>query len=147
MARIKIGNRIEGSVNLDDGQILVAEVTATAAEMRALATTVKELVAAPGAGKALYAVWFSVELLGATSFGGVGAGDDLTLRNTDNAGDLWGTMETTGFLTLTTRPKRIHYVRTITGTENVDLVLGSGGAITGGSDCLVKVGYSVVEAE
>ena len=107
----------------------------------------KLMVAAPGAGKALYAVWFSVEMLGATSFGGVGAGDDFTLRNTDNSGDLWGTIETTGFLTLTTLPKRLHYVRTITGTENVSLVLGSGGAITGGSDCLVKVGYNVVEAE
>ena len=147
MARIKIGNRIEGAVDLEEAQILVAEATVTAAEMQALATTVKALVAAPGAGKALYAVWFSVEMLGATSFGGVAGGDDLTLRNTDNSGDLWGTIETTGFLTLTTRPKRLHYVRTITGTENVDLVLGSGGAVTGGSDCLVKVGYTVVEAE
>ena len=147
MARIKIGNRIEGAVDLEEAQILVAEATVTAAEMQALATTVKALVAAPGAGKALYAVWFSVEMLGATSFGGVAGGDDLTLRNTNNAGDLWGTIETTGFLTLTTRPKRLHYVRTITGTENVDLVLGSGGAVTGGSDCLVKVGYTVVEAE
>ena len=147
MARIEISNRIEGAVDLEEAQILVAEVTVTAAEMQALATTVKLVVAAPGAGKALYAVWYSVEMLGTTSFGGVGAGDDLTLRNTNNAGDLWGTMETTGFLTLTTRPKRIHYVRTITGTENVSLVLGSGGAITGGSVCLVKVGYTVVEAE
>ena len=147
MARIEISNRIEGSVNLEEGHIYVAEETVTAAEMQALATTPKLMVAAPGAGKALYAVWFSVEMLGATSFGGVGAGDDFTLRNTDNSGDLWGTIETTGFLTLTTLPKRLHYVRTITGTENVSLVLGSGGAITGGSDCLVKVGYNVVEAE
>ena len=147
MARIEISNRIEGSVNLEEGHIYVAEETVPAAEMRALATTVKLMVAAPGASKALYAVWFSVEMLGTTSFGGVATGDDFTLRNTDNSGDLWGTIETTGFLTLTTRPKRLHYVRTITGTENVSLVLGSGGAITGGSDCLVKVGYNVVEAE
>ena len=147
MARIEIANRIEGAVNLEEGHIYVEEVTVTAAEMQALATTVKLMVAAPGAGKALYAVWFSVEMLGTTSFGGVAGGDDLTLRNTNNAGDLWGTIETTGFLTLTTRPKRLHYVRTITGTENDSLVLGSGGAVTGGSDCLVKVGYNVVEAE
>ena len=147
MARIEISNRIEGAVNLEEGHIYVAEETVTAAEMRALATTVKLMVAAPGASKALYAVWFSVEMLGATSFGGVAGGDDLTLRNTNNAGDLWGTIETTGFLTLTTRPNRLHYVRTITGTENVSLVLGSGGGVTGGSDCLVKVGYNVVEAE
>ena len=97
-------------MNLEEGHIYVAEETVTAAEMQALATTPKLMVAAPGAGKALYAVWFSVEMLGATSFGGVGAGDDFTLRNTDNSGDLWGTIETTGFLTLTTLPKRLHYV-------------------------------------
>ena len=39
MARIEISNRIEGSVNLEEGHIYVAEETVTAAEMQALATT------------------------------------------------------------------------------------------------------------
>ena len=147
MARIEIGNRIEGSVNLEQDEEHVAEVVVSTAEMRALAATVKELVAAPGAGKALYPRWISVEMLGAVAFGGIASGDDLHLRTATQTGDNWASMETTGFLDQTTRPKQVTYSRTITGKENMSLVLGSGGAITGGSPCLVKVGYTVVEAE
>ena len=147
MARIEIGNRIEGSVDLEQGEVHVAELVIPVAQMRALASTVRELVAAPGAGKALYAQWISVEMLGTTAFGGLASGDDLHLRSATQTGDNWASVETTGFLDQTTQPKLIAYARTITGKENLSLVLGSGGAITGGSDCLVKVGYSVVEAE
>ena len=72
MTRIKIGNRdSEGSVNLEQDEEHVAELVVPAAEMRALAATVKELVAAPGAGKALYPRWISVEMLGTVAFGGI----------------------------------------------------------------------------
>ena len=147
MTRIEIGNRIDGAVDLEQDEEHVAALVVPAAEMRALAATVKELVAAPGAGKALYPRWISVEMLGPTAFGGVSSGDDLHLRSATQTGDNWASLETTGFLDQTTQPKLITYSRTITGKENMSLVLGSGGAITGGSDCLVKVGYTVVEAE
>ena len=146
MARIEIGNRIEGAVDLEEGEILVAEVTLTAAKMRALNATVQELVPEPGAGKALYPQWISVEMLGTTAFGGIASGDDLHLRSASQTGDNWASVETTGFLDQVTQPKLNTYARTITGKENMSLVLGSGGAITGGSDCLVKVGYTVVDA-
>ena len=147
MTRIEIGNRIEGAVDLEQDEVHVAELVIPAAQMRALATTVKEMVAAPGVAKALYPRWVSVEMLGTTAFGGIASGDDLHLRSASATGDNWATVETTGFLDQVTQPKRVTYVRTITGKENMSLVLHSGGAITGGSDCLVKVGYTVEAAE
>jgi hypothetical protein len=147
MARIEISNRIEGSVDLEEGQTLVAEVTVTAAEMRALNATPHELVAAPGAGKALRPVWFSVEMLGVVAFAGIAGGEDLHLRTTDNAGSSWGMIETTGFLDQDDEQSSMVYVNARSLADNSNLVLGNSGAITLGSDCLVKVGYNVVEAE
>ena len=143
MARIEIDNRIEGAVDLEEGEIFEAEVTLTAVQMRALGTTVQELVPAPGAGKGLFARWYSVEMLGATAFGGIAAGEDLHVRITNNSGDDLGGMETIGFLDQTTKPTKTRVARIITPKPNTNLVLGNAGAITGGSPCKIKIAYSV----
>ena len=147
MARIEISNKIEGAVDLEEGEIFETEVTLTAVQMRALGTTVRELVPAPGAGKGLYVKWYSVEMLGIVAFGGIAAGEDLHVRTTNNSGDDWGSLETTGFLDQITKPTKTRVARILSPSPNTNLVLGNAGAITGGSPCKIKIAYSVLAVE
>lgn len=143
-------DRLVNSIKSDDihpAVVQYAEVAITAAEMLALATTAKELVAAPGAGYAL-------EFLSATFIFDYGAvftvagGDDLAVRHTDGSGTIVSlTLETTGLLdTAADAVKTMKPLATdVTITANAALVLDNVGSNYGGtgSPCRVKVAYRV----
>ena len=75
------------------------DVTITSTQLLALNNTAIDLVAAPGAGKALILLGAILFLdYNSTAYDGVAAGEDLTINYTDKTGDVLATIETTGFL-------------------------------------------------
>ncbi len=119
-----------------------AEVVITAAQMLAAHTTGIEVIAAPGAGKAIVpkVVEFFLDYNSA-AYAAIATGDDIYLRYTDVSGNIVGTVETTGFLDQTSDQRRILVnAGTFTPTANAALVFALGGAITtGDSPLTVKV--------
>lgn len=149
-------------VDLAGRLIYRRDTTVTAAEGQALNATVKELVPAPGAGRFLWPVTFvaSINVAGytgaGTAFGGIAAGEDLTVWYGDGAGtaattSLWATVETTGFLDQTTEQIRaveaaltVSAVANFTPLANRNLVLNNSGAITLGSSFRVTTFYRII---
>lgn len=81
-------------------EVATVKVTMTAAEVKALAAAPKELVAAPGANLILELIGLTLRLVhGGTNDFVAGAGDDLTVKYTDDSGvAATGAIETTGFI-------------------------------------------------
>jgi hypothetical protein len=131
-----------------------AQVTLTAAEVKALATKPIELVAAPAAGKALVFLGATFKLVyGSEVF--AEAGDNLGIKYTDAAGvQVSATIETTGFIdqsanTYTSGIAANDAIVVATGAEAKALVLDNLNAnITGNasndSTLVVSVLYRVV---
>jgi len=126
-------------------------VTVSSAELLALNATPKELVAAPGAGKAIV-------LLGATAFldfettayDGIAAGEDLNINYTDGSGDTVATIEATGFLDAVADDLRYVYplaAAAITPVDNAALVLhmATGEIATGDSPLKIRVDYKIID--
>jgi hypothetical protein len=135
------------SDDLAPNTIQYAEVEITVAEMKALAASQKELVAAPGAGKVL-------EFLGAMFIYDYVAAftestDNLVVRFTDGSGAIVSTtLETTGLLDAESDQLRTFkpIVTDLTPVANAALVLdnsGDGEFGGTGSPCRVKVAYRV----
>lgn len=123
-------------------------VTVSSAELLALFTTPKTLVAAPGAGLAIVPVDASLFLdYGSTPYDGVAAGEDLAFKYTDASGGQLASVETDGFLTLSADAHReVIFTGTVTPTANAALVLHMlvGNIATGNSPLKVRVRYRVV---
>lgn len=133
-----------------------ATVRVTSAQLLALNATPKTLVAAPGAGKAIIFEGMMVTKPAGVAYGGIAAGEDLSVKYTDGSGLEVAVCETTGFLDQTTAQAR--YTRPQTGaiaagtvssqavTANAALVLHllAGEITTGDSDLYVRVLYRVV---
>jgi hypothetical protein len=137
-----------GIIQVDEKKSL--DVTISSAELLALHTTPKTLVAAPGANKAL--VFEHAEFFldyNSAAYAGIAAGDDLNIRYTDGSGVIAGTLETTGFLDQTA--DKYALVRALTSSSlilpvNAALVGSLAGAvITGNSPLGVRVHYSVID--
>lgn len=120
------GNIISNAVN-------TAEVTLTAAEVKALRATPAVLVPAPGAGKV-------IEFIGAVlilDYGGTNGftetTDNLAVKYTDGSGAAVSqAIETTGFIdqtadTMTTAQPKIDAIAAKSGCENKPLVLHNTG--------------------
>ena len=131
-----------------------AYVTITTAQLLALNATPIEIVAAPGAGKALIFEGMMIQKPSGTAYAGIAAGEDLSVKYTDGSGAEVAQCETTGFLDQTT--DQIRYVRPhtaasgvsqITPVVNAKLVLQLlvGEIITGTSDLNCEVLYSIVD--
>lgn len=131
-----------------------AKITVSAAEIRALETTAKTLVAAPGAGYFLEPVSVHLWLDFATTAHDDAAADgNLTIGYTDNSGQVVMTVEADTFVDGTADEHRIAYplkdssgVQSITPVENAALVLGNDGAAftgTGDSPIYAEVLYRV----
>lgn len=86
-----------------------ALVTVTSAELLALNATPKQLVAAPGAGRALIFEGAMVSKPAGTAYSGIATGEDLSIKYTDASGLAVGGAETTGFLDQATAQSR--YIR------------------------------------
>jgi len=131
------------------GGVLFKDVVISSAEMLALHTTPKTLVAAPGAGLALafdQAVFFLD--YNSAAYAAIAGGDDINIRYTNGAGVIVGTLETTGFLDLTADSYSI--VKPAAGSlilpANAPLVASLGGAITtGNSPVAARVYYNIVD--
>lgn len=123
-------------------------VTVTAAQVKALNATPKEIIAAPGAGKAL--ILEDAELFldyGSAAYAGIASNEDLQLRYTNGSGQLIATVEATGFLDLTADAYRfVRPTGEITPPANAAIVLcmSTGEVITGDSPIKVRPRYRTV---
>lgn len=131
----------------NDTGIVTANVTVSSAELLALNATPKQLVAAPGAGKALILVDAQLDLpYNSAAYAGIAAGEDLEIRYTNGSGQLVATVETTGFLDATASAYRHIYpasTAAIAPVENAALVLdlAVGEITTGNSPLKLRVRY------
>ena len=140
---------------LADGIPRSVAVSLTAAQVKALATTPVELVAAPGAGKAIKFMGASLKLVyGSEVF--AESGDNLGIKYTDASGvQVSQAIETTGFIdqsadTYTNAEPAIDGIVAATGAENQALVLDNLNAnITGNasndSTLEISVCYRILE--
>ena len=126
-------------------------VTITTGQLLALHATPKELVAAPGANKAIVLVGATLMLdFNSVAYDGVAAGEDLEIRYTNGAGQLVATIETDPFLTSAADAVRYVYpasTAAITPVANAALVmnLASAEIATGNSPLKVKVEYKIID--
>ncbi len=127
-----------------------ATITISSAELLALHATPKTLVAAPGVGNSVVlesAILFLA--FNSAAYDGIAGAEDLEIRHTNGSGQLFATIETTGFLDSGANAVRFVKATTtaaITPTDNAPLVinLASGEIATGNSPLKVKVNYRVI---
>jgi len=142
---------IAGSVIATDVGIASADVTITTGELLALNATPKVLVAAPGSGKAIIPVDMQLFLdYNSAAYAGIGATEELELRHTNGSGQLFATVETTGFLDVTAGAYRHIYPLAAAAAAPVDnaaliLCLAVGEVTTGNSPLKVRIRYRVVD--
>lgn len=142
--------------DLDEGVEQSVDITVTSAELLALNATPIEVVAAPGADKAVVFEGAVIHKPAGTAYGGIAAGEDLSFKYTDGSGLEVGVCETTGFLDQTTAQTRVvrpqtgalsaGTVSSFTPVANAAMVLHLlvGEITTGDSDLLLRVYYRVV---
>ena len=140
-----------GCVIATDTGVVTADVTVTTGQLLALNAVPKQLVAAPGVGKAIIVEELQLMLDYATvAYNGVAAGEDLEVRYTDGAGALVATIETTGFIDQAAdqyRQARPTTAAALTPVDNAALVLrlAVGEIATGDSPLKVRVRYRTVD--
>jgi hypothetical protein len=127
-------------------------VLISAAAAAAAFTTPVTLVAAPGAGFAVLPKRVLVSKAAGTAFGGIAAGEDITVRHTGIATSLVTDIETTGFLDQTADEARLAHAVELTGGFDLQAQANLAlefqllvGDITGGSDLVVDIQYEVVD--
>jgi hypothetical protein len=134
-----------------DASVLTAEVTITTGQLLALNAVPKELVATPGANKAIVPVDIQVMLdYNSAAYAGIAAGENLEVRSTDGSGQLFATIESDGLLDATADQYRHIYplaAAASTPVANAALIicLASGEITTGNSPLKVRVRYRVVD--
>ena len=91
--------RVQPIVVRSDSIISQVDVTLTAAQILALNATPIQIIAAPGAGKAIIVedAQFMYDFV-AAAYAGIAAGEDLALKYTNGSGAQILAVETTGFL-------------------------------------------------
>lgn len=144
------------TLSLPESQMATATVSMTATEVKALATTPIELVAAPGAGKVVQFMGASLKLVYGGSNAFTEAGDNLGIKYTDASGvQVCTTIECTGFIdqtasTYTNAVPSADAIVAATGAENQALVLDNLGSNFAGNAAddntlEVSVAYRIVE--
>lgn len=147
--KVQLGTLIDNlevtsTAGLDRGDLQIATVTVSSAEILALNTTPKTLVAAPGSGYALIpvAIYATMDYAAAT-YACNAAG--LILKYTDGSGTAPGAVLTQGFCQSAADAAQVVNVSTTayTPTTNAALVLHAGAAnpTTGDSAIKVRVFY------
>jgi len=145
-----------GAVALNEGIMNYSTVSMTATQVKALATTPIELVAAPGAGKMIKFMGASLKLV----YGGTNvfteSGDNLGIKYTNAAGvQVSNTIESTGFIdqaasTYTNAEPATDAIVAASAAENAALVLDNlnnniAGNAADDNTLEVSVAYRVVE--
>lgn len=150
MAIIEGGTVIEGG----DHEIHMLRGQISSALLLALNATPQTLVPAPGVGKAIIFQGMMIQKPAGVAYGGIAAGEDLSVKYTDAAGLELAQCETTGFLDQATN--QIRYVRpqtaasgnsSFTPVENAALVLHllSGEITTGDQPLNYEVRYYLAD--
>lgn len=134
----------------DCGALLKADVLVTTGQVLALNATPKTLVAAPGAGYYLEFVRAYIFLdFNATAYGGIAAGEDLSIKYTDGSGaKASADIEATGFLDATADALVMaHPADAPVCVANAALVLHllTGEVATGDSPLKVRVLYRKIQ--
>ena len=146
MARVGISNVIEGVNSVR----LTRVVTLTAAQVRALNATVREIIPDPGDGYVIQIDSASALMQAGTAFAGVAAAEDIRLRYANATGATLATFETVGWLTLATIAARQAQVNTGGATldyvSSARVVLHNSGAVTGGRAITFTVNYYINRA-
>lgn len=128
-----------GAVSLNEGIMNYATVSLTSAQVKALAATQIELVAAPGAGKMIKFMGASLKLVYGGTNAFTEAGDNFAIKYTDDTGvQVSQTIETTGFIdqtasTYTNAEPKIDAIVAATAAENQALVIDNLGAEIAGN--------------
>jgi len=141
---------------VNESLVNVATVSLTSAEVKALAATQITLVAAPGAGKMIQFESASFKLVYGGTNAFTEAGDNLSIKYTDDSGvAVSQTIETTGFIdqtasTYTNAQPVIDAIVAASAAENAPLVLDNLGSEIAGNAANdntleVSVSYRVVE--
>lgn len=142
---------LTGAVIATDTSIVQVDVTISTGELLALNATPKQLVAAPGAGKAVVLVDAQAFLdYNSAAYAGIAAGEDLALRYTDGSGAIVAEVEATGFLDETADAYRHVYPLADAAkvpVANAALVahMKTGEIITGDSPLKLRVRYRVID--
>lgn len=130
----------------------VTRVSLTAAQMAGGFTTPVELVAAPGAGKALLVSRVDISLPAGTAFGGIAAGEDITIVYSGGTDPVVTDIETTGFLDSTAAEMRIARAIDVAGTYDLTALADTAidyellvGDITGGRATFFDVYYEIID--
>lgn len=140
-----------GAVIATDTGVVQVDVTISTAELLALNAAPKELVAAPGAGKAIILVDAQAFLdFATTGYDGIAAGEDLALRYTDGSGAIVAEIEATGFLDAVADAYRHVYpladaAKTPVANSALVAHMKSGEIATGDSPLKLRVRYRVVD--
>ena len=143
MGTIKVSDPIDGGLEIG---VYKSVVVITTVRMRALNTTARAIVPAPGAGLAIVPLDMSVKMTGATAFGGIANTENIIVRY-DGTTTTRATIEPTGFLDQTDRPTRVVSFASATAYEpiaNQALEVSNSGAITGGSPVEFTTYYRVI---
>jgi predicted RecA/RadA family phage recombinase len=131
-----------------EGDFRSVDVTITSAQLLALNATARQVVAAPGALKAIVPISVLATKAAGTAYAGIAGGEDLSFKYTNSSGQEVAQMETTGFLDQTTAQVRYAFpvATNITPVANAALVVHmlSGEITTGDSDLKLRILYRVV---
>lgn len=137
------------------GGVHALDKLVTSAQLLAMFATPVQIVPAPGAGLALVFDGIAIHKPAGTAYAGIAAGEDLTVKYTDQSGLEVAQLETTGFLDQATAQSRYaggfraaSGIASITPVANAALVLALlvGEIITGNSPLHVRTFYRVVPA-
>jgi hypothetical protein len=138
----------------ETAEVLTVNKTITSAQLLALNATPIEVIAAPGANKAIIVEDVIMSKAAGTAYSGIAAGEDLEVGYV-TGGTTLATIETTGFLDQTTAQCRVSsktvpgiaVTTNLTPTANAAVVvrLASGEITTGDSDLKLRVRYRVID--
>lgn len=145
-----------GAVSLNEGIMSYATVSLTSAQVKALAATPIQLVAAPGAGKVVKLMGAQLKLVYGGTNAFTEAGDNLVINYTNAAGvAVSQVIEMTGFIDqtasmYTNAEPAINAIVTAAASENQALVLWNNNAEIAGNAANdntleVSIAYRIVE--
>ncbi len=133
--------------------LIITEVTVATADVLALFATPIEVIAAPGADKAIIVEGAIIHKPAGVAYAGIAAGEDLSLKYTNAAGLAVAGCETTGFLDSTSALTRWAWayraasaISDIVPVANAALVLHllTAEIITGDSDLILRIYHRVI---